>query len=202
MNSLRRAAAVGLLAGLALIGLYLAIVRIGSASWPHAVELLLTDWYFVAAVTTGFGIQIGLFTHLRRLMQRNGSVRSATAMAAGGTATSTTSMVACCLHHLADVLPVIGLSGAAVFFTTYKVPVILFGLATNGLGIGMMVRTIRKHRGMDATSRLRLPREDPAWNRKPRSRGHPNGPLAHSPKRHCPFLGCRARRAWRPSRGR
>jgi Cu+-exporting ATPase len=145
MNSLSRAIATGLVAAFVLVGLYLGIVRIGSASWPHAVELLLTDWYFVAAVATGFGIQIGLFTHLRRLIKQNGGVRSAAAMAAGGTATSTTSMVACCLHHLADVLPVIGLSGAAVFFTTYKVPVILFGLATNALGIGMMIRTIRRH---------------------------------------------------------
>lgn len=66
-------------------------------------------------------------------------------MAASGTATSTTSMVACCLHHLSEVLPIIGLSGAAVFFTTYKVPVIVIGLATNGLGIGLMVRAIRHH---------------------------------------------------------
>src|SRR3990172_8080086 len=149
MSNIRRPAATGVLGAVALIGLYLGIVRFGSNSWPHAVELLLTDWYLVAAVATGFGIQIGLFTHLRRLLRANGGVRSATAMAAGGTATSTTSMVACCLHHLADVLPVIGLSGAAVFFTTYKVPVILFGLATNALGIGMMIRTIRRHSRME-----------------------------------------------------
>jgi len=128
-----------------LIGLYLGIVRVGSASWTHTVELLLTDWYFVGAVAAGFGSQVGLFSHLRRLLRQNGGIRSATVMASGGTATSTTSMVACCLHHLAEVLPVIGLSGAAVFFTTYKVPVILFGLATNALGIGMMVRAIRHH---------------------------------------------------------
>src|SRR3990172_9801334 len=140
-----RPIAVGLLGGLALIGLYLAVVRIGSASWAHTVELFLTDWYLVAAVATGFSIQIGLFTHLRRLIRESGGVRSATAMAAGGTATSTTSMVACCLHHLAEVLPVIGLSGAAVFFTTYKVPIMLFGLATNALGIGMMLRTMSSH---------------------------------------------------------
>src|SRR3990170_2075899 len=145
MSNIRRPAATGVLGAVALIGLYLGIVRFGSNSWPHAVELLLSDWYLVAAVATGFGIQIGLFTHLRRLLRANGGVRSARAMAAGGTATSTTSMVACCLHHLADVMPVIGLSGAAVFFTTYKVPIILFGRATNALGIGMMLRTIRRH---------------------------------------------------------
>lgn len=142
-KSYRKPVATGLLGGIALVGLYLGIVRVGSASWPHTVELLLTDWYFVAAVATGFAIQIGLFTYLRHVLRQNGRMRSATAMAAGGTATSTTSMVACCLHHLADVLPVIGLSGAAVFFTTYKVPVIVFGLATNGLGIAIMLRAIR-----------------------------------------------------------
>jgi copper chaperone CopZ len=144
-SSQRRPVAFGLLGGISLIALYLGIVRLGSASWPHTVELLVTDWYFVAAVATGFGIQIGLFTHLRQILRQNGGLRSATAMAAGGTATSTTSMVACCLHHLTEVLPLIGLSGAAIFFTTYKVPVILFGLATNGLGIAIMLRAIRRH---------------------------------------------------------
>ncbi len=147
MASARRPVAAGLIGAIALVGLYIGVVRIGSASWAHTVELLLTDWYFVAAVATGFGIQIGLFTHLRRLVRLGGGARSAAAMAAGGTATSTTSMVACCLHHLAEVLPIIGLSGAAIFFTTYKVPVIAFGLATNALGIGVMLRTIRRHLG-------------------------------------------------------
>ncbi|HET8679100.1 MAG TPA: hypothetical protein VFM39_03205, partial [bacterium] len=121
MSDLRKPVGAGLLAALGLVGLYLSIVRIGSASWPHTVELLLADWYLVVAVASGFGIQMGMFTHFRRLVADR-AVRPATAMAAGGTATSTTSMVACCLHHLADVLPVIGLSGAAIFFTTYKVP--------------------------------------------------------------------------------
>lgn len=156
-----RPLAFGLLGSIALIALYLGIVRVGSASWPHTVDLLVTDWYLVAAVATGFGIQMGLFTHLRQVLRQNGGVRSATAMAAGGTATSTTSMVACCLHHLAEVLPIIGLSGAAVFFTTYKVPVILFGLATNGLGIGIMLRAIRRHTRAVRTSPRPSPRVSP-----------------------------------------
>ncbi len=146
MTSVRRSVAAGLLGAAGLVGLYLSIVRIGSASWAHAVALLATDWYLVVAVATGFGVQIGLFTHLRRLIRQRAGLRSAAAMAAGGTATSTTSMVACCLHHLSEVLPVVGLSGAAVFFTAYKVPVILAGLATNALGVALMLRAIRHHR--------------------------------------------------------
>ena len=145
MRDVRRPATAGLLAASGLVGLYVGIVRVGSASWAHAVELLATDWYLVAAVATGFGVQIGLFTHLRRLIRQRAGLRSATAMAAGGTATSTTSMVACCLHHASEVLPAIGLSGAAVFFTTYKVPVILAGLATNAMAIGLILRAIRRH---------------------------------------------------------
>ena len=63
-------------------------------------------------------------------------------------------MVACCLHHLSDVVPFLGLSGAATLLIQYKLPVILLSLAANGIGIVLMVRTLRHARRMQA----------PAWH--------------------------------------
>jgi len=140
-----RALLVGVLGAVALVGFYITVVWLGSRSWAHAVELLLTDRYYVVAVALGFGTQIGLYAYVRGMLRASAGLRSSTAVAAAGTGTSTTSMIACCLHHVADVLPVVGLSGAAVFLSNYKVPLIIVGLITNGVGITLMGRIIRHH---------------------------------------------------------
>jgi hypothetical protein len=57
-------------------------------------------------------------------------------------------MLACCVHHVADVLPLLGLSGAAVFLAQYKVPFMLLGLLSNAIGIVVLVVTIRKAKRM------------------------------------------------------
>jgi len=145
-DPVRRAAAAGLLGATGLLGFYLVIVWLGSRSWSHAVDLLLTDRYYVSAVAAGFGIQIGLYAYVRRLLRGDHGLKSSTAVAAAGTGTSTTSMIACCLHHVADVLPIVGLSGAAVFLSNYKIPLIVVGLVTNAVGITLMTRIIVHHR--------------------------------------------------------
>ena len=55
-------------------------------------------------------------------------------------------MVACCVHHVTDVLPLVGLSGAAIFLNEYRVPFMVAGLAVNGIGVGMMLRVVRRGR--------------------------------------------------------
>lgn len=145
-RSIIRAAIVGIVGAASLIALYLLIVGLGSRSWSHALNLLVSDRYYVAAVVAGFGIQIGLYTYVRGMLRRDHGVRSSTAVAATGTGTSTMSMIACCLHHVSDILPIVGASGAAVFLSNYKVPLILVGLVTNAVGIAFMARTILHHR--------------------------------------------------------
>src|SRR3990170_9036559 len=141
-----RAALVGVLGAAGLVGFYITVVWLGSRSWAHAVDLLWSDRYYVAAVALGFGTQIGLYGYVRGLLRGAPGVRSSTAVAAAGTGTSTTSMIACCLHHVADVLPVVGLSGAAVFLSNYKIPLIVVGLITNAIGITLMTRIILHYR--------------------------------------------------------
>ncbi len=133
--------AFGMLGALALVGLYLAIVTWAQGP-DHALELLWGDRVFVALIGAGFGTQIGLFTYLR-LLQR-ALARGSVALAGAGTATSSISMVACCAHHLADLLPIVGLSGLAVFLVELRTPLMLFGLATNALGIAVLLRELRR----------------------------------------------------------
>ncbi len=143
----RRAAlsfAFGALGAAALIGLYLGLVTWAQGA-EHALELLWGDRVFVGLISAGFGTQVGLFTYLR-LLQR-AMARESVALAGAGTATSSVSMVACCAHHLADVLPILGLSGLAVFLVELRTPLMLLGIATNLVGIAVMLRQLRRIRG-------------------------------------------------------
>lgn len=44
-------------------------------------------------------------------------------------------MVACCAHHVTDVLPILGLTAAATFLAEYQTAFMLVGLGTTFLGI-------------------------------------------------------------------
>lgn len=136
--------AFGSVGAVALVGLYLGLVTWAQGP-EHALELLWDDRLFVGLISAGFGAQIGLFTYMR-LLQR-ALARESLALTGAGTATSSISMVACCAHHLADVLPIIGLSGLAVFLVEFRTPLMLLGLATNSAGIAVMLRQLARIRG-------------------------------------------------------
>ena len=131
------------LAGAAfLTGVYLGIVSLAESP-AHALELFWEDRLFVIPILLGFGTQVGLFTYLKLgLFVPAGAASGATTAAGGGV--STAAMVACCLHHAAEVLPLLGLTAAAAFLAEWKVPFMLVGLATNVLGIGVMLRQVVK----------------------------------------------------------
>jgi hypothetical protein len=140
---------MGPLAAAALLGLYLGLITLAQGS-DHALEQFDIDLWFVLALSAGFGSQVGLFTYLRALHAR---------MAAGGvgmatsTGTSTAAMLACCAHHLSDVLPILGISGAAVFLGAYKTPLLWVGLAMNLAGIAYLLRQIHGIRATPGVSR-------------------------------------------------
>jgi len=136
-------AAAGMLAAALLVALYLGLVS-WAQGFGHARELLWSDRYFVAAIAGGFGLQVALFVHVRRLVARR-AAGSAAGVTVAGTGTSTVAMVACCAHHVADALPVLGLSGAALFLNDYRIPLMAVGLAVNALGVAFMLRLVVLH---------------------------------------------------------
>ena len=132
---------VGIAGAVALLGLYLGIISLAQGI-DHALEQLATDVLFVALVAVGFGIQVGMFAELRTLDRRH---RASAAVTAVGTGTSTVAMLACCAHHLVDLLPIIGLSAAAVFLEAYKVPLLVAGIGMNAIGIIVVARQLTLH---------------------------------------------------------
>jgi hypothetical protein len=132
--------AFGALGAFGLLAFYLVVITLAQG-WGHAVQQLAEDRWFVGAIMAGFGTQIGLFVYLRGL-----HAQAAAAGVAVSTGTSSAAMLACCAHHLVDVLPVVGLSAAAVFLNTYKTPLLWLGIAMNLAGIVHFLIQIRKQR--------------------------------------------------------
>lgn len=144
MRRVAVAVSIGAVGAFALVGLYLGIVTWAQGS-EHAFELLSQDRLFVGAIALGFGTQVGLFSYVRML--QHAMARSSVALTGAGTATSSVAMVACCAHHLADVLPIVGLSGLAVFLVDFRVPLMVLGVAMNLVGIAVLLRELRRMRG-------------------------------------------------------
>ena len=135
---------IGVLAAGGLLAFYAVVVLVGSGSSEHLWSLMAEDAWFVAAITAGFGIQMGLFAHLRAAMKAARGGMS-TAVAATGTGGSTLAMVACCAHHLADIMPLAGMTAASLFLSEYKRPLMTVGLLATGIGILWMLWQIRSH---------------------------------------------------------
>lgn len=130
----------GTTASVALVTFYVAVVWGASGSFDHLVGQVREDWFLLAPIVAGFGLQVALVSELRRRHR----LARATAVAGGaGMGTSTAGMIACCAHHLADLAPFIGATGAATFLTDYRVPFMVVGLGVNALGVWMAARRLR-----------------------------------------------------------
>ena len=130
---------------LALMALYLGIVSLAESP-AHALDLFWEDKAFVIPIMLGFGTQVGLFTLLKKGLYMPMHTPAAGATTAAGGGMSTVAMVACCAHHVADVLPLLGLTAAATFLANWKIPFMILGLTMNLIGILIMLREIRKAR--------------------------------------------------------
>ncbi len=133
---------VGIGGSIGLLIIYFGIL-IWVNSFSHALEQFLEMWYWILTLAIGFGIQLGLYLHIRSNIRRR--IRGATAEIAAAGGITTGSMIACCAHHITDVLAIMGLSAAALFLVRYQLPFILLGIFSNLVGITMMLGIIQKH---------------------------------------------------------
>lgn len=133
-------------------GVYFGILT-WAQGWEYAASQFSLNRWYVAPIWLAFGIQAALYSILRfRLFLPVTSTAHAGAMTpvkgvmgtSGGT--SVTAMVACCLHHVTDVLPILGLSAAATFLTRYQRPFMLVGLGMEILGIAIMLVVFYRER--------------------------------------------------------
>ncbi len=140
--NMKKPIAAGVLGSSGLIVFYLSILTIAE-SFQHALSQFASMWFWISLLVIGFGIQLGLFVLMRELRKSKSAGATAEVAATGGM--SAGAMVACCAHHVADLLPVLGLSAAAVFLTRYQLPFILLGVFSNLVGIVIMLAVMQKH---------------------------------------------------------
>jgi len=81
----------GVLASALLLSAYFVVLTLVSG-WEFARTQFAAFWYFVVALTVGFGIQIGLYSYLRRIA-RHGDASGKVVTVSG--ATSTGAMISC-----------------------------------------------------------------------------------------------------------
>ena len=136
---MNRAILKGTLASLALLVVYFTIVSLVSG-WSFAQEQFRQFWYYVIPLATGFGIQVGLYSYLKRSVK---SSISPSVVATSG-ATSTAAMISCCAHYLVNVLPMLGAIGIITIISQYQVQLFWVGLAFNFAGIVYMANRVYK----------------------------------------------------------
>jgi hypothetical protein len=131
-----------LLGSTLIAGIYFGILVWAQGS-DAALSIFLPNRWYVIPIWLTFGIQAALYSILRfhLFIPSTSSGHSGALMGTSG-GTSVTAMVACCLHHVTDVLPVLGLSAAATFLTRYQRPFMLLGLGMNVIGILIMLTVL------------------------------------------------------------
>ncbi len=133
---------MGAAAAVLLIIIYAGIIGLAQ-DWTHVWQQTVELWYWVLALAGGFGIQAGLFSFIRQGIRERRAASTASVAASGSV--SAGSMAACCAHHLADVLPLLGLSGVAIFLARYQLFFIIAGVLSNIVGITIMLEIIQRH---------------------------------------------------------
>jgi hypothetical protein len=143
-----RPLAFGAIASFSMLAAYFAVLS-ALNSFSHAASAFLELWVFMVPLVVGFGVQIALFVYIRNAHRHLPCGRAETASTAGVSAASGsvsgTAMVACCLHHATDILPLAGFSAAALFFSRFQKVFLLLGVFGTASGILMMLNIIKKH---------------------------------------------------------
>ena len=128
----------GLVAFAALLALYFAVVGLLSGM-AYAREQFATYDVYLVSLAAGFGVQVGLYTYLRRLIASDSA--SKRVVAVSGTS-STAAMISCCAHYLVNILPVLGATGLVTLAAQYQVQFFWVGLAFNLAGIAYILSKV------------------------------------------------------------
>lgn len=133
--------------GLLVILFNISIAALAEGSIEKGYQIFLSNGIFVYLIPAAVAVQMGLFRYHRNIT--TGNVAGSEKMGMAGSATSSLTMVACCLHHVSDILPSIGfVLAASSFLIEYKDTIIVIGLLANAAGSVYIARAIIKDRAV------------------------------------------------------
>lgn len=124
-----------------LISLYFLIMILATRSWTATWTQFQSLKFWIILLSLGFGFQLSLYLRLRQLLHFG---RSANQVLITSGSTSTLGMLACCVHHLADVLPIVGLTGLSFLLISYQKPILFVSLLINLVGSVFLMWQLRR----------------------------------------------------------
>ena len=137
---------LGVIAVLLMLAIYFGVVSLISGV-DFALGEFAKYWYFFVPLVLCFGIQVGLYTHLKNFVGQHDA--SGKAVAVSGT-TSTAAMVSCCAHYLANIVPIMGVTGFLTVVAEYQIELFWLGLAFNAAGLlyvmSKVINATREHK--------------------------------------------------------
>ena len=140
MEEKTRAAIIGFLGALILLAVYFSIITLISG-WAFAWSQFTSFWYFILALSLGFGIQVGFYVFLQAKIKNNAGAKRMVAVTGG---TSGAAMISCCSHYLVNILPIIGISGIASLLGQYQRELFWAAIGLNTAGILFIGNRVRK----------------------------------------------------------
>lgn len=128
----------GILSAIGLLALY-GVTLISLNGWQGSLEEIQSLWWLLVPLAIAFGTQVGMYISLKQRIRAN-----ATTALAGGGASASVSMLACCVHHATDALPFLGMSAVGFFLIRFQKPLLLVSITINSIGIWYMYKHLRK----------------------------------------------------------
>lgn len=152
-NLLKNPIIFGTSIGLLVIVFNISITSLAEGSFENGYQAFLTNGIFVYLVPIAVSIQMGLFRYHRNIITGNMAGSEKVGMA--GSATSSLTMVACCLHHVSDIIPSVGfIIATSSFLVQYKNTIIIIGLLANIAGSMYIAKAIVRDRSIIRTEKL------------------------------------------------
>lgn len=128
----------GLIGSVSLLLFYFLVMTTLTGSTEAALDQFKRLWWIMLPISISFGVQVSLYHRLKRVdMEKSRKVIAGTGLTSG------MGMIACCVHHLVDVLPLLGLSALSIFLSSYQIPILLTSLIINLIGIKIMLNHLR-----------------------------------------------------------
>lgn len=138
-----KAIVLGILGSLGLFLFYYIILSLVTGDVTHPLIQMKLYQPWMSFLILGFGIQVALYSSLRSgvrfRLNRQDDSQAATAITGSGAVVSSLSMTICCAHHLVELIPILGVSGLALFLTEYQKELLILGVIANFLGLVFMV---------------------------------------------------------------
>lgn len=121
--------------GALLLGILLYLIQaLGMKSLTQPYTFFLEKWYFILLLLLGFGVQVGLYYAIHKKAKVAPKIVYSSGTVSAG------SMIACCMHNFIPLVPVIGFSSVATFFSRYQDYIFSLSILFSFVGIGLMIK--------------------------------------------------------------